>query len=161
MERAMSSPSLDVIRTSITVPLSVERTFELFVQEFGRWWPLAYTYSLDRFKAAEIEPRKGGRWFERDSDGNETSWGDIRAYEPPKRIVAGFAVSPMRVPEPPEKASEVEFHFRPEGSLRTCLEVEHRDFSRHGEGGAQLRAGMASQQGWPLILACFAREAAR
>lgn len=157
----MSDPALDAVRASLIVAQPVDRTFECFVREFGRWWPLPYTYSQDRFQTAEIEPRKGGRWFERDNDGNETSWGEIRAYEPPSRIVAAFAISPMRRPEPAEKASEVEFRFRSEGAARTRLELEHRDFARHGEEGEQLREGMASRQGWPLILACFAREAAR
>jgi hypothetical protein len=40
----------------------------------------------------------------------------------------------------------------------TRLELEHRDLAKHGKGAAKLRQGMASKQGWPLILACFARE---
>jgi uncharacterized protein YndB with AHSA1/START domain len=81
----------------------------------------------------------------------------VRAFEPPERIVLSFAVSPSRMPEPPERASEVEVRFRAESSARTRIELEHRDFARHGRGARELREGMDSPQGWRLILASYAR----
>jgi uncharacterized protein YndB with AHSA1/START domain len=52
-----------------------------------------------------------------------------------------------------DAASEVEVRFSPAGPGRTRVEVEHRQFARHGEGADHLRAGMDSPQGWPVILA--------
>jgi uncharacterized protein YndB with AHSA1/START domain len=149
---------MEPVRCSIDVSLPPERAFSLFVDGIGRWWPLPYTFGEDRCETAAIEPRAGGRWFERNLEGAETSWGEVRAFEPPERIVLSFAISPSRQPDPPERASEVELRFAP-ASGGTCVELEHRDFERHGEGGEKLREGMASRQGWPLILASFAREA--
>ncbi|MGO1074328.1 SRPBCC family protein [Inquilinus sp. CA228] len=148
--------ALSPIQAGITVDAPPERAFEAFTAELGRWWPLAYTYAQAELDTAVIEPKPGGLWFERDRAGQETAWGEVRAYEPPSRLVLSFAVSPDRAPEPEERASEVEIHFLAEGS-GTRIELEHRDFERHGDGAGRLREGMASPGGWPLILADFAR----
>lgn len=144
------------LRASITVDAPPESAFEAFTAELGRWWPLAYTYAQAELDTAVIEPKAGGPWFERDRAGQETAWGEVRAWEPPSRLVLSFAVSPDRAPEPEERASEVEIRFLPEGS-GTRIELEHRDFERHGEGAGRLRDGLVSPGGWPLILADFAR----
>jgi uncharacterized protein YndB with AHSA1/START domain len=153
----MDRPALQPIRCSIGVAVPPDDAFRLFVENIGRWWPLPYTFGEDQFETAEIEPRAGGRWFERDLDGAETAWGEVRAFEPGRRLVLSYGVSPQRQPAPPAKQSEVEIRFEPtSGGAR--IEVEHRDFGKHGEGAERLREGMASRQGWPLILASFARE---
>ncbi|MFE0755960.1 SRPBCC family protein [Inquilinus sp. NPDC058860] len=144
------------IQAGIAVDAPQDRAFDAFTREIGRWWPLAYTYAQAELDTAVIEPRAGGLWFERDRAGRETAWGEVRAWEPPSRLVLSFAVSPERAPEPEERASEVEIRFVPEQG-RTRIELEHRDFERHGDGAARLRDGMASPGGWPLILADFAR----
>jgi uncharacterized protein YndB with AHSA1/START domain len=149
--------SLDPVRCTIEVPASPERAFERFVGDIGRWWPIPYTYGEDRFGTAAIEPRAGGRWFETTLDGSEERWGTVRAFEPGRRLVLSFNIGPQRKPEPPERESEVEIRFAPQDG-GTRIELEHRDFARHGEGAEALRAGMASRQGWPIILASFARE---
>jgi uncharacterized protein YndB with AHSA1/START domain len=152
---AESSPA--PIRCAIDVAVPPECAFERFVAGIGRWWPIPYTYGEDRFGTATIEPRAGGRWFETMLDGREENWGTVRVLDPGRRLVLSFNVSPQRTPEPPERESEVEIGFAPrDGGTR--IELEHRDLGRHGEGAEALRAGMASRQGWPLILASFARE---
>jgi uncharacterized protein YndB with AHSA1/START domain len=149
--------AIEPVRCSIGVAAPPDEAFRRFVRDIGRWWPLPYTFSEDRFETAEIEQRAGGRWFERNLEGAETSWGEVRVFEPAHRLVLAFGVSPQRQPVPPDKQSEVEIRFEP-ASGGTRVEVEHREFERHGAGADQLRQGMASRQGWPLILASFARE---
>jgi uncharacterized protein YndB with AHSA1/START domain len=127
----------------------------------GRWWPLAYTFAGVDFVDAAIEPRAGGRWFERDARGAETPWGDVRTFERDHRVVLGFAIGADRKPTPPAQASEVEVRFVPEAKGRTRVEVTHRDLDRHGAAAAAaLRDGMASPHGWPLILAELRRAVA-
>ena len=71
---------------------------------------------------------------------------------PPER-----AFVPDRVPVPnPAKAGEVEVRFLAEGGSGTRVELEHRGFARHGDGGARYREAMGSAPGWPLILDRFA-----
>lgn len=147
----MSSPA--AIVHEVNVDAGIESAFDIFTVHLGAWWPLAYTFSMDRFRDAAIESRAGGVWFERDDSGTLLSWGEVRAFEPAARIVLAFAIGPDRKPVGNDAASEVEVLFAPDGPGRTRVVVEHRAFERHGEGGEATRAGMDSPQGWPLILA--------
>lgn len=145
------------ILCSIEIDVPPEAAFRHFVEQIGRWWPLPYTWSGDRFERAAIEASAGGRWGETDIDGTEAEWGEVRIFEP-GLLVLSFNISPERRPEPPERQSEVSIRFLAAGDGRTLLELEHRDLAKHGEGAAALRQGMASPQGWPMILASFRRE---
>ena len=62
--------------------------FDLFVREMTSWWPLA-SHSLGGAKAASvaIEPRVGGRVFEREVGGVEHLWGTVLAWDEPRRVV--------------------------------------------------------------------------
>lgn len=152
------------VRASVRVVMDNEDAFRNFVYELRRWWPLAFTYSLDRFALAAIEPLEGGRWYEVDNTGRKIVWGEVRAFEPPNRVVLSYAISPTWEPEPPERASEVEIRFDSEQDSTnverpvTLIEVIHRDFACHGEKARDLRNRLASPRGWSLILTSFARR---
>ena len=149
------------IAHDVLVAAPPERAFELFAARLGEWWPLAYTFGEADCEDALIEPRAGGRWFERTRDGKELSWGEVRAYEPGRRLVLEFAIGADRKPAPPGASSELEIRFVPEGEQQTRVQLEHRAFERHDQGAETLRAGMNGPQGWPLILAEFRRAVRR
>lgn len=98
-----------------------------------------------------IEPRVGGRWFERAEDGTETSRGDILAWKPPRRLLlawrigAGFAFDPRLL-------AEVELTFEP-NDHGTRVTLEHRHLERFGDNAAR----MAEQPGggWPKPIEAF------
>jgi uncharacterized protein YndB with AHSA1/START domain len=147
----------DAISHHVTVPVAPAAAFDLFAARLGEWWPISYTFFEAQFADAAIEPRTGGRWFERSADGESLPWGDVRVYLPGERMVLGFGIGPDRKPVTADAASEIEVRFVPAAGGQTRVEVEHRAFDRHGEGAATMRAGMDSPQGWPLILAEFRR----
>lgn len=145
------------LQRSVTVEAPVERAFSAFTDDFASWWPKEYTWSQDVLDTIAIEGRKGGRCFERRPHGFECDWGRVRIWEPPHRLVFSWQIAPDRVPEPnPDKASEVEVRFVSEDSSRTRVELEHREFGRHGQGAAEYREGMGSPQGWSYILDRYA-----
>jgi uncharacterized protein YndB with AHSA1/START domain len=156
-EDAMPSPP---IHAELELAAPPSEVFQLFTAGLGRWWPLAYTFSASEFLDARVETEVGGRWFERDRSGVETPWGDVRAIDRDRELVLGFAIGADRKPTAPEQASEVMVRFEPV-EQGTRVVIEHRDFERHGASGAQLREGMASPQGWPLILAELRRGSER
>jgi hypothetical protein len=70
------------VRHSVTVPLAPEAAFELFAERFGDWWPKDSHHISDTPTAiAMLEPREGGRWYERAEDGSECDWGYVREVE--------------------------------------------------------------------------------
>ena len=75
---------------SVNVKAAPKRAFELFTGEMGRWWPARMQIGKSPFAAIVVEPRPGGRWFERDAEGAECEWGKVLAWEPPARVLLGW-----------------------------------------------------------------------
>ncbi|MFB9175330.1 hypothetical protein [Roseibium salinum] len=46
--------------------------------------------------------------------------------------------------------------FTAETAERTCVELEHRNLERHGQGWESVRNGVAGDQGWPLYVQRYA-----
>jgi uncharacterized protein YndB with AHSA1/START domain len=144
---------VDPIRRTLTVAAPPDRAFSAFTDDLGSWWPSEYTWSGDVLDTIAIEPREGGRCFERGPYGFECDWGRVLACEPPRRLVFAWQISMRREPVPdPERASEVEVRFEP-GDSGTRVEVEHRGFERHGEDAETYRDALDSPQGWDYMLA--------
>ena len=86
-------------------------------------------------------------------DGSECRWARVLAYEPPNRVVFSWDIGPQwQIETDHEKTSEVEVRFVAETPERTRVELEHRHLDRHGPGWEAARAGVDSQDGWPLYL---------
>lgn len=147
------------VQAWVVVALPLDDAFDLFARGIGRWWPQAYTNGGAGFVSMTIEAVPGGRWFERNLDGREWDWGAVRDFDPGKRIAVSLAVNPLRLSEPPGRASEVEFRFERAGRFRTRLTLEHRDFAAQDEAAERLHEAMASRQGWSFILAAYAGAA--
>lgn len=151
--------SLGPISHAVEVDAPPQLAFDLFTQRLGSWWPIAYTFFGPDFADAAIDPTPGGRWFERNLQGQEVAWGEVRVYEPPHRLGLTFAIGADRKPTSPAHASQVEVRFDAVNS-GTRVEVRHWHFEHHGDDAQAMRAGMDSAQGWPTILAELRRAAA-
>lgn len=98
----MSSPetAVEAIRKTVTVECPVEHAFRTFTEEIGTWWPLhhssisATAEDGEAPETAVLEPRPGGRLYERDRDGRECTWGTVLAWEPPHRLAIEWRVNP-------------------------------------------------------------------
>ena len=146
----------DGVRHVVWVPVPWDEAFQAFTAGITAWWPVEHTFGRDEVRSIVIEPRHGGRWLERDAGGRERDWGRVLVWEPPQRVVLTWQITYEGRSEPdPERASVVEFEFTPDGN-GTRIELEHREFERHGAAGAEIwRAGMASLDGWPKIIGRF------
>ena len=156
----MSEQTTPAARRSISVKASPERAFEVFTNGFSSWWPVA-SHHIGEQDAVEVilEPRAGGRWFERAADGSECDWGAVTECERPSRLLLAWHLTPEWTYDPdPAKATEVEVTFTPEGD-GTLVEIEHRGFEKHGETGAQMREAVSAPGGWADLLQLFAKAA--
>jgi uncharacterized protein YndB with AHSA1/START domain len=145
---------------SVLVPLAPSEAFELFTDRFSDWWPKDSHHILDGPAAeAILEPRQGGRWYERADDGSECDWGYVREIDRPERILLAWHLTPEWKFDPdPAKATEVEVRFSAEGG-QTRVTLEHRGFDVHGDGGPAMRASVDSEGGWPSLLEMYRHAA--
>ena len=141
---------------SVSVKVPPERAFEIFTSQMGRWWPAGKTIGKLPHVAVVIEPRAGGRWFERDAEGAETNWGKVLAWEPPTRLLLGWQLN-SKFAYDPEFLTEVELTFAPASGGGSIVTLEHRDLERFGADAEKVAEQIS--RGWPEVLAKFAADA--
>jgi uncharacterized protein YndB with AHSA1/START domain len=145
------------VRKSVTVKATVERAFQVFTAGFDTWWPRSHHIGKSPMKKAVIEGFVGGRCYSEQVDGPDCPWGQILVWDPPHRFVLAWQINPQWAYEPDlSKCSEVEVRFTPQSGGSTYVELEHRNFNRHGEGGAVIRTGVDSPSGWGDLLKIYA-----
>jgi uncharacterized protein YndB with AHSA1/START domain len=143
------------VRKSVRVNAAPARAFEVFTANASLWWPRSHTINASPMRDAVIEPRVGGRWFERGEDGSECDWGKVLVWEPPSRVVLGWQLnSEFRFD--PGVVTEVEVRFIAENARVTRVELEHRNLERFGKEGEAVREKVDSPRGWALLLEKFA-----
>jgi len=149
--------NLTVTKT-VTVRAGREHAFTVFTERFFGWWPKSHHIGDAELADAVIEPRTGGRWYERGTDGVECDWGQVLAWEPPGRLVLSWHLQDDWNYHPdPAKASEIEVRFVAEAPDRTRVELEHRHIERH-DGADDVRSAVSSPNGWSGILVAYAEQ---
>jgi uncharacterized protein YndB with AHSA1/START domain len=128
---------------SVTVRCPPARAFALFAEDIGRWWPLSRTHTGPDPVDCAIEPRVGGRVFERAADGRETPWGTVLAYEPPHRLAFSWIVE---LSAGQEQLVEIRFTLEGPG---TRVELTHSGWEKLGEAAASLR--QRYDRGWATV----------
>lgn len=141
-----------LVRSSLLVHASPERAYDVFVGALADWWVREYTWSgPEALKDIGIEPRAGGMLYEIGPYGFRTDWGRVLIWDPPHRLVFTWQIGPDRAPVPdPAKGSEVEVHFTAQEPHRTLVEVEHRNFDRHGKAAEGYRQALTA--GWQELI---------
>jgi uncharacterized protein YndB with AHSA1/START domain len=145
------------VRKTVRVKAPLTRAFEVFTA--SSWWPREHSILKGtRQQVVLIEPRAGGRWFERGEDGSECDWGKVLAWEPPTRLLLSWQLN-GNFQVDPSLVTEVEVTFISEDANLTRVELEHRYIERAGDTAAALRAGVDSPGGWAGLLERFAEAA--
>lgn len=148
------------VRKRVTVAAPLALTFEVFTARLETWWPMA-THHIGEADCAAvvIEPKVGGRWFERGADGRECDWGYVLAWDAPNRIVLAWQLD-ARWTFDPALVTEVEVRFSAVDAATTQVELEHRGLQAYGDAAAQMREILGSPNGWSGMLEHYARVVA-
>jgi uncharacterized protein YndB with AHSA1/START domain len=147
------------VRQSVLVQAPLERAFTVFTAALGTWWPLeSHHIGASPAATAVIEPRVGGRWYERAADGTECDWGHVRAWDPPRRVVLSWEIS-CDWRHDPGVDSEVEVRFVPVDAGSTRVELEHRGLETYGEQAEDMRRTFDSPGGWRGLLERYSAAA--
>jgi uncharacterized protein YndB with AHSA1/START domain len=146
------------VRKVMTVEAPLAVAWRVFTEKMGAWWPLAH-YKIGKAKAVDavIEPRVGGRWYERGDDGSTCQWGSVLSWEPPSRLVLSWDITADWQYDPSLK-TEIEVRFIGSGNT-TRVELEHRRLDRYGARREEMRRIFDSEGDWGKLLAAFAAAA--
>ena len=149
------------VRKTLRVEAPQAVAWRVFAEQIGTWWPLE-NYKIGKTKAIDaiIEPRVGGRWYERDDDGSTCDWGSVLAWEPPARLVLSWDITAEWQYDPNLK-TQIELRFIADGKSATRVELEHRHLDRYGARRDEMHRIFESEGGgWGELLKMFARAAA-
>lgn len=146
------------VRRNVRVAAPREHAFEVFTAGIGRWWPKSHHIGAADLDALVIEPREGGRWYERGVDGSECEVGKVLVWDPPARLVLVWQLTP-EFKYDPNLITEVEVQFIAEGAGATRVELEHRNLERMGDHADAMREKIDGPGGWGDLLQLFAQSA--
>ncbi len=148
------------VRKVVSVEAPPAVAWRVFTERMGSWWPLAM-YKIGKAPAVDavIEPRVGGRWYERGEDGSTCDWGSVLSWEPPSRLVLSWDITADWQYDPDLK-TEIEVRFVAEGVSGTRVELEHRRLDRYGARRDEMREIFDKTGDWGRLLEAFAARAA-
>lgn len=153
----MTKTAETAVRLSTEVAVSVERAFDVFTKDFDRIKPREHNMLGEPIVETVLEPKAGGRLYDRGASGATCDWGAVLAIEPPHRLLLAWNISPRwQLETDPQRASEIEVTFTALDDGHTRVDLEHRHLDRHGDGWQGLRGGLEGADGWPLYLDRYA-----
>ena len=139
MSREMSIPA---IRREIRVAATADRTFTLFTERIGDWWPLGdhavFGDGTVAFEGKDIVERSGER---------ATVWAEVTEWDPPRVLRLNWHPG-----GPVERATDLMVSFLPEGE-QTLVVLEHTGWERLSDPAAAARE---YGEGWLHVLDRFA-----
>jgi uncharacterized protein YndB with AHSA1/START domain len=122
--------------------------FALFTDHIGAWWPLP-THGIYGNVAGGLA-FEDGRLVERSTSGERNVWGEVLAWEPPRRVVFSWHVG-----RDEGSASEVEVRFTPDDD-GTRVELIHRGWEAYGDEARFRRQRYVGPSAWGYVLDHFA-----
>jgi uncharacterized protein YndB with AHSA1/START domain len=161
IETTQSGEAASSVRKTVNVQAPPEVAWRVFTEKLGTWWPLT-TYKIGKANAVDaiIEPRVGGRWYERGEDGSTCEWGRVLTWEPHTRLVLSWEITADWQHDPNLK-TEVEVRFIADGKNGTRVELEHRRLDLYGARRDEIRGIFDSDAGWKALLDAFAAHASQ
>jgi uncharacterized protein YndB with AHSA1/START domain len=161
MTNRLNDAAEPVVRKTLTVAAPLALAFEVFTGHIASWWPMASHHIGEADCAAvSIEPRVGGRWYERGVDGVECVWGRVLLWEPPRRVVLVWQLDAQWRFDP-ALHTEVDVSFTVIDAGTTQVTLEHRGLAAYGAEAIAMRDIFASPRGWTGMLDHYAEVAAR
>jgi hypothetical protein len=140
---------IEPLRLDYEIDCPAAHAFAVWTTRLSTWWPRSHSTSGHPATVPVLEPRRGGRIYERTPDGTEIDWGEITLWDPPHRFAYLWHIGGDRA-----QATDVELTFLDLDGERTRLEIVHAGWDRLGTEGPRWRE--ANTAGWGSLLPHFA-----
>ena len=141
----------DALTLDFEVRCDVAHAFEVWTARTSMWWPADHTVSGVPKAEVTIEPRVGGRIFERANE-TEHEWGEVTVWDPPRRL--GYV---WHIGQPRSDATDVLVTFEPTADGGCRVSIVHSGWERLGAAAAARRE--RNRGGWGAVLPRFASAA--
>jgi uncharacterized protein YndB with AHSA1/START domain/uncharacterized protein YciI len=152
---AVSAVSRIHVTRAVEVEAAATAAFELFSSGIDAWWPRnGFSVGAAPMRELVLEPRVGGRWFERDANEVECSWGRVLVWDPPRRLVLGWQLSSQWAYDQ-HLMTEVEITFTELDGSRTLVRLTH-SLDGYGADAERMRAVFDEPTAWEDLLAAYA-----
>jgi uncharacterized protein YndB with AHSA1/START domain len=132
------------IEIEFEVACSPEHAFDTWANRTSMWWPPSHSMSSAPGLVVTFEPRPGGRIYERTPEGAERDWGEVLAWEPPRRLAYLWHLGTDR-----SRATEVDISFTGHAAA-TTVTIVHRGWECLGADAPAWRDRNLS--GWSGLL---------
>lgn len=139
---------IEPLMLSYEIRCPAEHAFDVWTSRFSTWWPTGHSTSGDPDTVVVLEPRSGGRIFERTPEGTEIEWGEITRWDPPHHLGYRWHIGRENT-----EATDVELTFVDVADGTTRLEIVHRGWERLGAEGLSYRD--ANTAGWGSLIPSF------
>lgn len=140
------------LRVSFEVGCARSHAFDVWTNQIDLWWPADHTATGENGLTVTLEPRVGGRIFQRDPAGVEIDWGEVTEFTPPSTLAYRWHLRSDRA-----DATDVRIRFVPVEPDRTRVDIEHTGWERLGADATLWR--QRNQQGWDTLLPHFVKAA--
>jgi uncharacterized protein YndB with AHSA1/START domain len=138
---------MEPLELAFSVECRPEHAFAVWAERTSLWWPASHSVAGDPELTVTFEPRPGGRIYERSAAGEEHEWGEVVAWEPPRRLAYLWHLRQDRA-----DATRVDITFAPVDA-GTEVTIVHSGWERLGARGTGLRE--RNQRGWGGLVPHF------
>jgi uncharacterized protein YndB with AHSA1/START domain len=140
------------LRLSYEIACPAPHAFDVWTTRLSTWWPKGHSSSGDPSTSVALEPRHGGRLFERTSDGREIEWGRVTLWDPPSRLSYTWHIG-----REPAEATNVELTFVALDDATTRLDIVHAGWENLAADAQAYREANAG--GWNALMPNFVAAA--
>jgi uncharacterized protein YndB with AHSA1/START domain len=135
---------MEPIQIEFVVACSPEHAFGTWATRTSQWWPRGHSVSAAPGLEVRFESHPGGRIYERTPEGVEHDWGQVLAWEPPRRLAYLWHLGTDR-----SRATEVDISFVGDPAA-TTVTIVHRGWERLGADASAWQ--QRNRQGWAGVL---------
>jgi uncharacterized protein YndB with AHSA1/START domain len=149
----METINLTSIKKEFIVEASQQTAFEVFTQKIDLWWPRTHHIGSSAMTEMVVEPKVGGRWYSKHTDGSEADTGYVLTYRPYDLLALAWQIDGDFKCNP-DLVTEVVTEFISEGPTTTRVKFEHKDLHKLGNG----KVVESMDKGWGEIMEVYQKQ---